>query len=75
MTQLTLHAEWVDLTTEERAERGRELAAAYRARQVLDEEHAERKLFMKQEIQAAERRIAELARIVGEGREERPVAR
>ena len=75
MDQLSLTTEWVDLSEEEKVERGLSLANLIREAQLLDDEHAERKRDMKKEREMVEAQIAALAQIVRSGREERPVTR
>lgn len=70
--QLSLTTEYVDLTDEEKVERGLRLANL-RERQLLEDDHAERKKDMKAEREAIQARIGALADIVRTGREERPV--
>ena len=66
-------SEWVDLTEEEKVERGLSLANLIREAQLLDD--AERKRDMKKERETVEAQIAALATIVRTGKEERPVTR
>ena len=73
--QLSLTTEWVDLTDEEKVERGRRLAHLLREADLLAEEHAERKQEMKDDRVSLQAQIAELATIVRLGREERPIGR
>lgn len=75
MDQLSLTTEWVDLSDEEKVERGLSLANLIREAQLLDDEHAERKKDMKKERETVEAQIAALATIVRTGKEERPVTR
>ena len=69
MDQLSLTSEWVDLTEEEKVERGLSLANLIREAQLLDDEHAERKRDMKKERETVEAQIAALATIVRTGKE------
>lgn len=70
--QLSLTTEWVDLTEEEKVERGLKLANLIREAALLDEEHAARKKEMKEEREALAQGIAALAYCVRIGKEERP---
>lgn len=72
--QLSLHTEYVDLTQEERADRGRTLADALRHVDQMADDHKERKLKMRKEREQLLAHVAGLAEIVRSGREERPVA-
>ena len=67
MDQLSLTTEWVDLSDEEKVERGLSLANLIREAQLLDDEHAERKKDMKKERETVEAQIAALATIVRTG--------
>jgi hypothetical protein len=73
--QLSLTTEWIDLSQEEKVERGLSLANLIREAQLLEDDHAERKKDMKQEREAVAEQIAALATIVRTGKEERPRAR
>ena len=70
--QLSLTTEYVELTPEEKIERGFALASLLREAQVMADEHAERKKDMKEEREALEEKIAALAQVVRIGKEERP---
>lgn len=72
--QLTLTTEWVDLTQEEQIQQGHELADSLRALRLMEQEHADRKKDMKDQITALEQHIALVAQIVRTGKEERPIA-
>ena len=72
--QMSLTVEYVDLTPEERIERGVSLAAAVRQLRAVLEEQKERRKEMKEERETIEAEISALAEIVRSGREERPVA-
>lgn len=74
-SQLSLTSEYVDLTTDEKIERGFSLASLLREAQLMADEQAERKKDMKEEREAMEEKIAALAQVVRSGREERPVTR
>lgn len=71
--QLSLTTEYVELTTDEKIERGFSLASLLREAQLMADEHAERKKDMKEEREALEENIAALAQVVRTGKEERPV--
>jgi hypothetical protein len=73
--QLSLTTEWIDLSEEEKVERGLSLANLIREAQLLEDDHAERKKDMKKEREAVAEQIAALATIVRTGKEERPRAR
>lgn len=73
--QLSLTTHWVELTEEEKVERGLKLANLIREAQVLDADHTEQKKEMKRERDSVEKQIAELATIVRTGKEERPITR
>jgi hypothetical protein len=62
------------LTTEERLERSRELAQAVADRRQLEEDHAERRGYMRREIQQLDRRIRDLSEVVRAGVEWRDAA-
>lgn len=71
--QLSLTTEYVELTDDEKIERGFFLASLLREAQLMADEHAERKKDMKDEREAMEEKIAALAQVVRTGKEERPV--
>lgn len=72
MTQLTLRTEWVELTVDEKADRGQRLADLLRQRRLIVEEHKDRKVAMKQELEAIDAEILAMEDVVRTGREERP---
>lgn len=73
--QLSLTTEYVDLTDVERMARGATLAHLICEATLQAEDHATRKKGMKEERNALELQIAELAAVVRNGKEERPIAR
>lgn len=71
--QMSLTTEWVELTDEERMERGAQLANLIREAKLMADEHAERRKAMKEERESLEQQISGLADVVRSGKEERPI--
>ena len=74
MNQLSIAMRLHLLTPEEHAEKGRELAEALMELLRVQNDHKERRAYMKQEQEDIEARIAHLRDICASGQEERPVA-
>jgi hypothetical protein len=70
--QMSLTVEMVELTEDEKIERGLELANLIREAKLMADEHAERRKAMKEERETLEQAIAALALVVRNGKEERP---
>lgn len=71
--QMSLTTEMVELSPEEKVERGWQLACLLRERRLMDDEHKERRDAMKKEREGLEHRIEHLSEIVRVGKEERPI--
>ena len=70
--QLRLDVQLVDLSDEERMERGVRLANLIREEILMTQEHKDRRDAMKEEREALEEQIAALSQVVRSGQEERP---
>lgn len=70
--QLSLDVELVDLTDDERMERGVRLANLCREEVLMAQEHADRRKAMKEDREKLEEEIAALSDVVRSGQEERP---
>lgn len=73
--QMSLTTERVKLTDEEKIERGTSLANLIREAAVMAEQHSEKKKSMREEEQALDQEIAELADVVRTGEEDRAITR
>lgn len=71
-TQLSLTTEFVDLTDEEKMQRGLDLANLIREATVMEADHKDRKAAMREEREVLEQQIAHVADVVRAGKEERP---
>lgn len=72
-SQLSLTSQMVELTDDEKMARGARLANLLRERTLMTDEHADRKKAMKEDRDALDEQIAEVALIVRTGKEERPI--
>jgi len=70
--QLRLDVQLVDLSDEERMERGVRLANLIREEILMTQEHKDRRDAMKEEREGLEEQIAALSQVVRSGQEERP---